>query len=1036
MSDRFNILYLEYPGWCVLSKPYDVTFVDTFTSQLGTQIIKLDFDNSFDWITGSSFNYVGSQFRIFTPDFFGVIFNARYMCVGQNSLATEFYFVLIDGNPIVPTTSSTIRLEDSYKLCTSIPDWVTGEDAKKRWMPIISELSPTLSQQIKPEGGIAPINGFSIICVNDNRYDGYEKDGRFYPRLENILQQDSFVNIPTFTNSEDQEVEFIINNLEGLVVSEDEVVLNRSDIFTSYTGDLIEDEYIDCPWINLEAINFISQSSGTSTIERGINGTLALTHPSQSVVFNRMPSIFGANCTLYSTSNQNFESQFSIIYKGIIENIVFDNNLTLFGLELSSVLFTGRISTLFDKSATTIIRTKRNLGLGRTSQFERDVYSGLPENQPNIFSKTNFYGRFYTLQSNPEQSYSWVKIGNLALTIKKVFVPFVDPAIQFDAELSPEYIKILELYQFKTDIDSIRQYFNDQTLSGKFYVFYLAIPYITTIDLDNAIISPYMPRSDRFKVSNILRLDFIQDDIVSPIEKPLDAIIYTTPAVYRNNARSTSFVFTDDTDQLFENYLRDQEIVICHVFDKTRSGAANAVLANAYGEDLPPDLTDFDLIQFNPIENQRARYNRVHIADIILQLLTSTGNGNNGPFDVLPSDFGLGINYNIIDIDSFTKFCERNRDYTLSNAYIDTTEGDIGSYLENKLLTANFLALAQGFNGTVRLVDLTDLQIDPGNPAINYVSNLINSDGVNGFEIELEYNSEYLANNIKAIFRQPWYNTEGVGALRSVVIDIRQGSGLGTTTGAIQNIYQRLRQEPIIKEYDYAPVGNISIYFDGGTQQQQETIFRSVVNSRSSKFINLYKKPVPILTFTLDTDIAIPLQIGDLGRFIGIPLINTEGQTVTPSGSVVYKVIEAVYDYIQRICVYKAILIPDRFFISEPRWHLTAKIESIISDAGNYIVTLEPQYGVSDESTSYGTEIDNWLLDSSQFFVGDTLTVLNSNYTEKVDFVVTSKSDNILITTDNLSTVVAGDIIIAKDVNSISSNYAPSLLGINFNTIR
>jgi hypothetical protein len=38
-----------------------------------------------------------------------------------------------------PTSTATVRIEDFYKICTDIPDFVTGDAARARWVPSILE---------------------------------------------------------------------------------------------------------------------------------------------------------------------------------------------------------------------------------------------------------------------------------------------------------------------------------------------------------------------------------------------------------------------------------------------------------------------------------------------------------------------------------------------------------------------------------------------------------------------------------------------------------------------------------------------------------------------------------------------------------------------------------------------------------------------------------------------------------------------------------------------------------------------------------
>ena len=340
-------------------------------------------------------------------------------------------------------------------------------------------------------------------------------------------------------------------------------------------------------------------------------------------------------------------------------------------------------------------------------------------------------------------------------------------------------------------------------------------------------------------------------------------------------------------------------------------------------------------------------------------------------------------------------------------------------------------------NGTVRLVDLVDYIIDPLTPAPNYTDALVYDEDINGFNIGLEYNSQYLANNINLRWKETW--APRTAPRRNISFSIYQGTSLfadGTAISPIGNIYTRLRQEPIIIDYDYAPVGalaRVPAFDDEGRYPLLDPPL--VIATRASQYVNLYKKPVPILTFTLDTTVARPLQIGALGTFQNIPLPSVDGRS-SIQGSVLIKVIEAQYDYLKKVAQYKAFILSDLRTIGLSRWHLTAKVtDVVILGGGSFAIEVEATYGVSNFNDAYGLNRFDWEDDVQQFNIGDMVQVLDSSYTDKsitLTLTGTNRSTLRLITSDDASGVSVGDIIIAENVNSISSTYSTSLIGIEY----
>jgi hypothetical protein len=108
------------------------------------------------------------------------------------------------------------------------------------------------------------------------------------------------------------------------------------------------------------------------------------------------------------------------------------------------------------------------------------------------------------------------------------------------------------------------------------------------------------------------------------------------------------------------------------------------------------------------------RYVRINPVDAILEILTSTGTGNNGTHDDAPKEFGFGVDVNDLETATFTTIGNRLETEGIeagSIALLSTEDNDLRERLD--ILCQTFgLAIVTTTTGKVRLVDMVEIDYD------------------------------------------------------------------------------------------------------------------------------------------------------------------------------------------------------------------------------------------------------------------------------------------------------------------------------------
>jgi len=162
----------------------------------------------------------------------------------------------------------------------------------------------------------------------------------------------------------------------------------------------------------------------------------------------------------------------------------------------------------------------------------------------------------------------------------------------------------------------------------------------------------------------------------------------------------------------------------------------------------------------------------VNPVDVILSILTSTGNGSNGAHDTAPREFGYGIPVSGIDSATFTTIGNRLEDEGInaaSVALISGEGGDLNSLLSD-LCQTYALALATDTTGAIVLVDMSTIDYDPS-------STLDASDLVVPASLSISAGGGSSVNSVQLSYVRPWIDPEGSFDQVSHTQIIRAASG-------------------------------------------------------------------------------------------------------------------------------------------------------------------------------------------------------------------------------------------------------------------
>ncbi len=792
---------------------------------------------------GTTIDRTGSFVKIYRqsnnePIATAIILNANFAAntIQIKVIRYEFEKDVFDLDPsLVPLK---LRMEDNWKFCSNIPDWIpAGAESLSRWIPIMSsELEPSLGQKLNLKGGVTSVDGLSVPLVLDTSYQDdnrlqrlFTEDAVTYQYNQNLLGLSGVDNVVENNLTVQQTLISVVDL--GFPVSSVPDYAGQYLTYYPFLNPSGLELALPEPWfVDTEAIIATTRTGGIVPpppalptfqygVQRGIDDTPVTPHGKYSVIFRGMPFPIGQTCKLWEINNFNDRGNqdWLVSYRGMIENIALSDGLAACSIEISSVTFTARVNAGFATQSTSVERRKS------------------PERAP---KSVEYFNTFIATQPSFQDTFFWVKIGEIALPIIRVG-PINYLAARNQAITQDEYFDLYGLLPEEIVNRSIRDLDSGTTdvgykigLEDAFGVFY----YVFKL-YDRDFIS-YNSSSSAINILNWFRPD---DNVragepdLLPEKSPWGFYILDQLSDAQQHG---DFVKIRDAESLITirgqgglgfssavrlrvcDYLSEEPASFIHLFQN---------FAKGYDESLLPEYArNF----FYETEDRNNYYLQASVIDVILQILTSTGSGTadvdvpsgtyrqvagiNGAWDLIPREFGLGIPLEEIDLDSFSRTLRKRggmQELTVSNIYMETGKDTPQKFLEEQILKPFFFALGTNAIGKVILVDVSDIVVGPGTITIPSLS-FVRKNG-SRTRVTLTYDAADLSDSFtymwKETFRSNWDDPFFIRTLTAsgtaAGAQTRQlNDGTFVTVKSKARLFQRIQASPIKYELRYPPV--------------------------------------------------------------------------------------------------------------------------------------------------------------------------------------------------------------------------------------
>ena len=911
-----------------------------------------------------------------------------------------------------PTLGLKVRMEDNWKFCSNIPNWIpAGAESLSRWIPVMSsELEPSLGQKLNLKGGVTSVDGLSIPLVLDTTYQDdnriqrlFTEDAVTYQYNQNALGQIGVDNVSE-NNLTVQQTLIAVGNFGFPTTSVPDYAGQYLTYYPFLNPSGLELALPE-PWfIDTEAIIATTRTGGIVPpppavptfqygVQRAIDDTPATPHGKYSVIFRGMPFPIGQTCKLWEINNFNnrLSQDWLISYRGMIENIALSDGLAACSIEISSITFTARVNAGFATQSTSIERRKA------------------PERAP---KSVEYFNTFIATQPSFQDTFFWVKIGKIALPIIRVG-PINYLAARNQAVTQEEYFDLYGLLPEEIVSRSIRDLDSGTTdvgykigLEDAFGVLY----YVFSLYNRDFVIynsgSSQITMLNWFKPDNDVEVgepDFL------PEGSPWGIYILDQLA---DEAQHDDFVKIRDADSLITiegqgglgfssarrlrvcDYLSTEPASFIHMFQNFCKGYDESL--------LPAYATDF----FYETEDRNNYYLQTSIIDVILQILTSTGSGTadvdtpsatyrqiggiNGVWDLAPREFGLGIPLEEIDLSSFQRVLRKRggSDVLLvSNIYMEAGKDTPQKFLEEQILKPFFFALGTNAIGKVILVDVADIVVGPGTVTIPSLS-FVRKNG-SRTRVTLTYEAADLSDSFTYMWKEPfrsnWDDPYFIRALTAsgtaAGAQTRQlNDGTFVTVKSKARLFQRIQASPIKYELKYPPVAG---------EYSLEDNQRVVIGVQALRYLRRFNRIVPRAKFEIFWDYANSPDIGDVVTFNLDAIPNKDGIIGDDTKTIVGKIIDIKADRKAKTAEYTAVLTDTSLAPLEVVWNLTAEL------TGPAITPLTWELSAQEFCIGFNTDVDTggniiWEFDASQFLVGSKIIVWDLNWRYVTDATITN----------------------------------------------
>ncbi len=824
-----------------------------------------------------------------------------------------------------PTTSATIRVEDFYKFCNITPDFVTGEIARSRWLPIISNesFSPTLGQKIDSRGGVSSFDGFSL----DLLYYQSPLSSSFQITDVEYRRQEAFRRLVRI----DPALSIDVSGLPMVVAdgssafdidSSDTTIIKRGTDLPD--GDFISNsaafDYLPI-MIDREAMVITGNgSAGSSTrtlpVLRGLFDTGSppdgFAHLRNSIIYDGLQTGQAATCRVRSITDDALTydtyadyseiDSLGLVYSGIVENVSLSRNTNTVSLEMSPQIFASQKNSFGDKLA---VRGIIEQGIGI------DDY---------VFTCESAY---------PELPYKWLQISDAVLVRLR---PAKDPTASSNRETRP--VDRIGAYKSSTYIDNIAWDPGDLDYNDNYIII---SPSKDDIEFESKARS--YPEIIAGRIGRVFATG--EPGETRTVEGEAggeDAICErdTIDGLYGRDG-----INDIDVIHVAMHKLEGKQAQPCHVFETTTTG---------YGA---RSLTPSTIIY-------------VRLNEVLLQVLTSVnGDLSNGPFDVLPAGLGIGIDQSDIDWASFgwdlangvfnnalTEVPRYKIAKTLKNVFFTAKDSEkISEWLTDKILQPQNLIISQKSNGSITLSDtvtFTDL---------GTFSSLTDSDlefeaNSTNFSFSQFYDSSKLFDRILVSTVDPTIRPSE-GQYNATVVtpaitigDDEDGPGVGA------RIFTFIQAEPL--KYDYPFVGGFGSGLSIG----------DIVFGDTAPFANAYSNILPLIRFVTRSS---KFEIGEKFTISLDQAVSADGSRGFTGVGIV---IDKKTNILARQSEYEAIVTGELNNLNV--WSASAEIAA---GSTTTILNLETNRYVSSTGSDIG-----WEEDEEAFLVSDSIVLYDENF--------------------------------------------------------
>jgi hypothetical protein len=764
-------------------------------------------------------------------------------------------------------------------------------------------------------------------------------------------------------------------------------------LLTDPTLDLQEPIFIDTEAVSVDALQgTVIDPNGNGNIEsfgiaRGLDDTRRSFHYRYSVLFNGMPFPIGQTIKLWEIEDMDrIDTQsWTVTYRGLLENLTFDEGLAAFTAEISSILWTQRVNAEVKQDGSIISTVKNTL--------------------PN---ERSWYSRFIISQSNPSDNFRWIKFGGVCIPVRKrIDLDYRQILIDND----PVLINTLA-ENWLIPFDEIPERLGNKLASGtedfgyeigltsQYNVFYRVENLFRLIDLsifegivgnifNNVIEGSNDDLLPTFSNWGYWRVELLSDQAT---HSAWAALRYSPPG---NDVRAP-------VPNTVAKYLREEKTTLVHLFEPFCTGLFITSIPEKYRR-FWYRVDEADTVA------RRSLYIRTNVIDVILQVLTSTGAGDmlvspntglvlgryfaspgfNGPFDLIPSEFGLGIGIDLIDLDSFATVLSNRGESNLEVKSIFIQSGQTTlEFLEKQILKPFFLTLATSYEGRIKLIDVADVVNGPGVVSIA-PEEFVRVRGART-NVSLSYEADDLSDSFSFTWNEPW-------TFSWVSADIRQSEKIlgnaarnaqlriaGSTfvIPARTSIFKNIQSSPIVYDLKYAPYN-----IDGDTGPYP------VLVELAQQYLQRFNRIVPRATFELAWNDNSP-DIGDKVAFNLAAIPNKFGVSGDTSKLIIGKIIDVKIDRRSKIATYTALLTDSTIGGSELLWSITAEILSV--DVPNDEVTVSVEDFAGGYSSIINDGINVFRFDVDQFEIGADIIIWDANWRFIDSCTVISISGNTL----------------------------------------